>query len=331
VSEADKGLYVVWRGYQRRAELLGPLLNCRVCYLRSRWKSRWLRPIDYLLNGFATARLIRKHRPAFVVFQSPPPFAALAALAQGVPYVVDAHNAAIQGWWAKLPTSRMVARRALALVAHNQEARDIARNAFTGTNIIRLRDPIIEMSQPEGDTKRRRDQVLIICSFGADEPLEAIHDLISLRPNLLFLITAPTHRLPPQWFERFRSLSNLELTGFLPTDRYQELLLTSGAAVVLTTREATQPSGACEALASDTPLVVSRSSLTENLFGRWAQVVPNDPKALAAALDTALGAQRSLAGERSEWQAGFQHELLALLTLLSPTPRGEEGINRNQA
>lgn len=314
------GLYVVWRGYQRRAEVLGPALGCQVSFLPSRWKNRWLRPLDYLLNLFATIRLIGRRAPTFIVFQSPPPFVAYAAILKGVPFLIDAHNAAVQGCWSKLPTARALSRLALAVVAHNDEVAEVAKQAFPGSRVLTLRDPISEIRRPSTLGGRNGDQVLFICSFGSDEPLEVIHQLIESRPDLNFVITASPHRLPPGWRAKFESLSNLKLTGFLPTDRYQELLLTSGVAVVLTTRAATQPSGACEALASDTPLVVSRTTLTECLFGAWAHTAANTVDELSRALDVARANVRSYSDERSAWCSAFEDELLAVKAYLPGYP-----------
>lgn len=325
MPKAGVGLYVVWRDYQRRAELLGPALGCEVVFLPNRWKARWLRPIDYLLHLVATLRLIRERAPAYLLFQSPPPFVAYAALIARVPYLVDAHNAAVQGRWARLPTVRALSRRALAVVAHNDEAAALARRAFPGSSVLALRDPVTEIRSQRDGAGRITDQVLFICSFGGDEPLEVIFGLIQARPDLSFVITAPPHRLSPEWRRRFETLPNLRLTGFLPTERYQELLTTSGAAVVLTTRAATQPSGACEALASDTPLVVSRTTLTERLFGAWAQVAATDVASLSAALDAALAAPRSLASERAAWRSAFEAELLAVRAVLPSDTRTSGG------
>lgn len=316
MPETPAGLYVVWRGYQRRAEVLGPALGCTVAFLPNHWNSRWLRPLDYLLHFFATVRLIDRLKPEFMVFQSPPPFAAYAAIVKGVPFLIDAHNAAVQGRWSRLPTVHALSRLALAVVAHNKEAAEVARRVLPGSKILTLRDPISEIRRPGTRTARIEDQVLFICSFGSDEPLGIIYHLIESRPDLAFVITAPSHRLPPTWRGRFEGLPNLRLTGFLPTEQYQELLLTSGVAVVLTTRSATQPSGACEALASDTPLVVSRTTLTEHLFGAWAQTAANSVEELSRALDVARANVRSLSDERAAWHSAVSDELLAVKAIL---------------
>ena len=314
---SEESLFVVWNGYQRRAEVLAPRLNARVVWLPNRWRSRYLRPLDYLRKLVETYRVVRDYRPRFLVLQSPPPFGALAAMALRVPYVVDAHNASLQGFWAKVPLTRLIARRAVAVVAHNDEAKAIADARFPGSVVTVLRDPLDLELCAQRAAARDPNRVLIVCSFAADEPIALIHDLIAARSDLEFVITARVEKLAPTWRERFERLPNLRLPGFLPTARYNELLVTSGAAVVLTERSATQPSGACEALASDTPLVVSRTSLTESLFGGWAQLVEHDVVSIAAAIDRARGSRLDLSEERAAWTRAFETELEELRSRLA--------------
>lgn len=312
MPERPRNLYLVWREYQRRADVLAPLLDADVVFLGRRWRSRWLRPVDYLLDLVASLRMVRQRRPAYLILQTPPPYAALAGILGGTPYILDVHNASIQGRWARVPLARWLAKRARFLLAHNDEAKELARRAYPGCHILTLRDPVVSIGGREQGTTRNAERVLFVCSFGHDEPIALIHALIERRPDLQFVITAPIHRLPPAWGERFRRLPNLELTGYLPTEEYQRLLSTSGVAVVLTTREATQPSGACEALAADTPLVVSRTSLTTTLFGTWAHVVEHDVDVVSRAIDEARSGSRSLAPERTRWTHDFTTELEAV-------------------
>lgn len=304
---------IVGRGYQRRAELLAKQLAAEVIYLPNRWKSKWLRPLDYLFDFFVAITVLRQRRPDYITVQNPPPYLALAAVLLRIPFVFDAHNAAIQGVWARVPGAKWLARKAIAVVAHNMEAGSIAEVAFPASRILVLRDPIEVISAPGSRPARNSDHVLFICSFGNDEPIALIYSLIRARPTIRFFITAPVSRLSPEWRERLTGLPNLELTGFLSTERYQELLLSVGAAIVLTTRPATQPSGACEALSSDTPLVLSHTSLTEALFGEWAHLAKHDVESLSTALDAALQDMKSLASYRDAWVHAFQVELSTML------------------
>ncbi len=290
---------MVWKGYQRRAETLAPLLNADVVFMPHHFAARWLRPIDYLIKAIRTARLLKERRPGFAIFQSPPPFGALVAATMKIPFVVDAHNATFQGRWATSPGASMALRRAAAVAVHNEEVAALAGHAFPGIAPTIVPDPVPPIVCEEVP-ERRQDQVLCICSFGTDEPVDVLVEAIELMPELTFVITANPERLGSETRARLLALENVQLTGFLSTDEYQRALVSSRAAVVLTNREATQPSGACEALASDTPLVLSRTTLTEKLFGTWARLVPNEPAAIAAAV-RATQPTLDLADERARW------------------------------
>jgi glycosyltransferase involved in cell wall biosynthesis len=320
-----RNLYIVWRDYQRRAEVVAPLLDAELVFLPHKFRSRWGRPADYLLKLILTALLIIRRRPDFVVLQTPPPFAAIAALLVGVPYVLDAHNATFQGRWARVPGSAAVLRRARVVVAHNDDIAAHARSLFPGTRILSALDPVPVMPGAGAPDGRDPCRILLVCSFAADEPIQVILDVISGAPEFTFFITADPRKLSKDARTRLTSLPNVELTGFLPTEAYQHVLATSRAALVLSTRAHTQPSGACEALASDTPLVLSRTPLTERLFGSWAMLVNNHSSEILAALRKPEQRPHDLAGERQRWNEAVQRALAEVATLAGP-PRPRQAV-----
>src|SRR5690606_16160691 len=128
--DRPRNVYIVWRDYQRRAEAIGPLLDADVVFLPHRFKSRWLRPLDYLLKTVLTASLLLNRRPGFAVFQSPPHFGSVVAAVLGVPYVIGAHNATIQGRWARVPGTRFALAHARAVVVHNDEIAALTKSRF---------------------------------------------------------------------------------------------------------------------------------------------------------------------------------------------------------
>lgn len=325
VSGSDERLFVVWHGYQRRAEVLASRLGARVVWLPNRWRSSAMRPVDYVRKMGDTFRALDRHRPRLLLLQSPPPFGALAAMALDVPFVIDAHNASLQGYWSRVPLAELVARRAVAVVAHNQEASEIARERFPSATVTVLRDPLDETLSRSGPTERDPRRVLLVCSFGADEPVELVHASIAARTDIEFVITGKLDRLAPEWRDRLRALPNLTLPGFLPTPDYNRLMLTCGAAVVFTNRLATQPSGACEALAAGTPLVVSKTTLTEALFGAWAHLVEHDVDQVSEALDRARFQRLDIKEYRRMWMEAFERELDDLERLIDARLAGHGG------
>ena len=312
--------YLVWKGYQRRAEVLARRMGATPLFLEHRFRGRALRPLDYAEKLARSLRQIRRARPDVVIVQAPPAFTALPAALLGVPYVVDAHNGLVQGWWGGVPGTRRFLERAAAVVVHNDEVAGLARARFPGLDPVVVMDPVEAI--PAAGEARTPGQVLVIASFGADEPVSLMIDVFRRLPAHTFVVTADPARLDGRIRNELLALGNVRLTGFLPVPAYHAVLTESAAALVLTTRPATQPSGACEALSSDSPLVVSRTSLTERLFGEWATLVRHDAGEIAAAIQGLDGRALNLAAYRERWNARVEEQIVALEDRIGRSLRG---------
>jgi glycosyltransferase involved in cell wall biosynthesis len=308
-SNESPAVYLVWRGYQRRAEVLGPKLGAEVFYLPNLFRSKMLRPLDYLVKLLRSIRILWASRASIVFVQSPPLYGALAALLLRIPYVVDAHNNVFQGFWSRVPFSDSILRRARAVIVHNREIKELARRRLPRVWLVIIQDPVESISWP---VSREPRHVLFICSFDPGEPIELIAEIIEAMPEYSFYITADVKKLARTIRTRLRSLPNLTLTGFLPTEQYQRLLCSSAVAVVLEEVEHTQPSGACEALSSDTPLVVSSSTLTRDRFGDWAWPVEHRPGAMVTAIREAASRRLDLGLQRERWNLQVDAGIAAL-------------------
>jgi len=303
-----KVLYLVWKGYQRRAEVLAPLLGADLVVLPHSFRSRALRPVDYFFKSVKTGMVLRRENPRLAFLQAPPHFAAWSCLRRGVPFVLDTHNAMWQSYWHRIPFSEKVVRSARAVIVHNDEIVEVVPPEFSHPNMFVVRDPICSISR---QVKRESGKFLFICSFDHGEPVEVIADIISRGPEFRFVITADIKKAPREVQNRLRTSPNLELTGYLDVDAYHELLCSAEGVIVLEEQEAVQPSGACEALSSDTPLIVTRSRLTERLFGEWAHLVDNDADSIVRALGQV--SQRTcsidLSRYRRRWNAEVRQQI----------------------
>lgn len=298
-STSGHPIFIVWKGYQRRAEVLAPLLNTTLHYLPHHFRGKALRPLDYVTKFSRMLVALYRTRPAYAIVQAPPPFAALPALLTRTPYVLDAHNTVIRSGWTKLPLSKRLIRNARGIIAHNEEILAMMREDFPDATYYHIPDPVTPI--PCHSTERDPKQIAFICSFDADEPVESIIRAIERLPDYTFVITADPKRLPRRQRRRLKQCSNLRLPGFLSTDAYHELLCSSSAVITLTTRDATQQSGACEALASNTPLITSRTTLSEKLFGAWAILVENTPESIVDGVRSVSSAPLNLSAHREHW------------------------------
>ena len=164
--------------------------------------------------------------------------------------------------------------------------------------------------------QRLKNQILVICSFSVDEPVDVIIESICRLPDYNFIITADINKLQSPQSQRLCECNNVKLTGFLPTQEYQDLLCSSVAALVLTTRDYTQPSGACEALSSNTQLIVSETSLTKKLFGDWAIFVDNSVDSIVSAIELLEVKTLDLSSYRNNWEISVIEGISRLYSFL---------------
>ncbi len=307
------GLFVVWKQYQRRPEVLASLLDCELKFIPHLFRSKYLRPLDYLFKLVVNIKDILTKKPKFIVAQCPPTFSALPALITKTPYVIDAHNPLFQvNMWQKLPFSQTILRNSLAIIVHNVEMFQLVRSMYPDVRLFTISDPI-KMITSDRFQERLAKQILVIASFDPwDEPVELLIDTMKQLREYNFVITADVNKLDSETACSLQKLDNVNLTGFLATEEYHQVLCSSLAALVLTTSDATQPSGACEALSSNTQLVISQTSLTQKLFGEWAVLVDNSSESISQAIRSLSVQELDLAAYREQWNMSVKEEILRL-------------------
>ena len=312
-----KSVVLSWSKYHRRNEVLAPLLDAEKVYFPACFKKKWLRPIDYLLLFLKTVMYLRKARPDVVIAQCPQSFIGLAAYVARVPFVIDAHNATWQSFWHRVPGTRFLLRKAMAVIVHNAEMLAVARERDPKAHYVVISDPLERIVS---NVPRKKQQVMLICSFADDEPVDVLVELIRIMPEWDFVITGSISRIPSGLRQELEGLPNLTLTGFLSEQEYNEVLCSSACAVVLTTREGCQPCGACEAVSSDTPLVLSKNALTDQMFAGASSRVDHDPEAISRAIETVVEESFDFKTFRDHWMADV-HAGVQRLTKIIQGPR----------
>ncbi|MEM8722801.1 MAG: glycosyltransferase [Cyanobacteria bacterium P01_G01_bin.39] len=317
-SRKTTGLFVVWKKYQRRPEVLASLLDCELKFIPHLFRSKYLRPLDYLLKLVINLKDILSKKPQFAIAQCPPTYSALPALITKTPYVIDAHNPLFQvEMWQKLPLAQTIIKNSAAIIVHNQEMWQLVQGMYPSAQLFTISDPI-QVIAPKMPVKRLAKQILVIASFDPwDEPVELLIETMGQLTEYEFVITADINKLDPATASSLLKLNNVQLTGFLATAEYHRVLCSSLAALVLTTSNATQPSGACEALSSNTQLVISRTSLTQKLFGEWAVLVENNPESLVEAIRSLSITELELSPYRREWNQEVEQEIAQLRNFIA--------------
>ncbi|MCC0175949.1 hypothetical protein I4641_03005 [Waterburya agarophytonicola K14] len=304
------GLFLVWKKYQRRPEVLAPSINCELKFIPHLFSSKYLRPLDYLIKLIVSIKDIWLKKPDFVVAQCPPTFSALPAWLTKTPYIIDAHNPLFQvEMWQKLPLSQTLLQDALGIIVHNSEMYQLVSKISPDSQLFTISDPIVSIA-PSSPLQRQAKQILVIASFDPwDEPVELLIQTMKELAEYQFVVTADVKKLDSATAASLKELNNVSLTGFLALEEYHNMLCSSLAALVLTTSNATQPSGACEALSSDTQLVISKTTLTQKLFGDWAIVVDNSVESIAAAIRGLSLRELDLSEDRDRWNTALQQEI----------------------
>lgn len=291
------GVYVVWTVFQRRAQSLGMMLDMDVRYYHYGWeeKGKVFKAMAHLMKFTATLRDLLRSRPRVVMLQLAPTTLLYAAAAYrlltGASYVADCHNTMIyDDHWIRWPFARALLRRSLVTIVHNT---DVQREADAiGISSTILRDPLPVMEVPDGLLQVGGIDldgtlyVIIPGSMAPDEPIGELFEAAATLPDVLFVMTWYAHKLPEAF--RDKAPANVRFTGFLDEPEFNTLYAKANAAIVLTTREGTQPSGASEAIAFGVPLVVSDIATTRRLYGDSPVYVDNSAFSIAAGVKQAV-------------------------------------------
>jgi len=319
--KAGKGLYIVWKVYQRRVESIGGKLDFVVKYIHYSWeeKSKFFKALSYIVKLCITLTNFIRYRPNVVILQLPPtPLLYLGWVyckLSGATLIADCHNSMIQSFWGKWPlVNRMLAAPTRVLV-HNEQVLDSARQI--GINALVVRDPLPVISHVKGSVEKwgleEGDYVLVPWNFAPDEPLEEFAEAARLTPHIKYVSTWFVERLSTHL--RNKMPDNILFTGFLEADDFNCLFANAGAVLSLTTREGTQPSAASEAIAFEVPLVLSDINIVRKLYKDVPVFVQNTPVSIAKGIETALKNQSVLRKKLAELRVTMNEELNAELTI----------------
>ncbi|WP_203415609.1 glycosyltransferase, partial [Candidatus Scalindua japonica] len=122
--------------------------------------------------------------------------------------------------------------------------------------------------------------ILYVCTFSEDEPWEEVIKAGSLlSEGICVYITGKHNR-----FNKDILPSNIELTGFLPIEMYQNMLRSVDAIMVLTYEEDNLLCGGYEAIAAEKPLIISNKKVIKRFFSKGSVYTENIAKDIAEAI-----------------------------------------------
>jgi len=310
--KSNQNLYIVWNPFQRRAESLAKIFDLQTKYFHFDWeeRGRLFKVTSYIPKFFLTIQALVKHKPRYVFVQlAPTPLlyaVAVYSMLTGNRYVSDCHNTMLyDAHWIRWPFAKRLLRRSFIAITHNEDVRKIADGLEIPTVV--LRDPLPVMDVNTGIeevatiTIKETDYVIIPCGMAADEPVEELFRAAVSVPDILFVMTWYKEGLSEEL--RTKAPQNIRFTGFLKEADFNALYANANAALVLTTREGTQPSGAAEAIALGIPLVLSRLHTTTRLYKDAPIYVNNEPESIASGILSALTNHDELSGKMAALRA----------------------------
>ncbi|MEM6262747.1 MAG: glycosyltransferase [Bacteroidota bacterium] len=296
-EKAPKSMFIAWVPYQRRSESLAHQLGIDLRYYHYKWevKSKFHKAWSYVLKFSKTLGDLFRERPDLVFMQlAPTPVlyaSAIYKLFTGADYIADCHNTMIfDGHWVHWPFAKSLMRKSRMILVHNNDV--LIHTEKLRFNVTVLRDPVPEITVDQtvkevaGVQVKDEPYIIVPCSFDVDEPIEELFEACHQCPEIKFMTTWYHERLPQE--VKDQAPENIIFTGFLPENEFSALYAHANGAIVLTTREGTQPSGASEALSLHVPLIVSDIETTRGLYGSAAVFVDNNAESIAAGAKEAV-------------------------------------------
>lgn len=316
---------------QRRTQELCAGLDLELVVLKTRWRG----PVRYLLLGARTVGLLVRRRVRVLLVQNPSLIlASLAVLLRallGYRLIVDAHNEAVEPFinrqrWVK-SLSRWVIRKADVTIVSNRQLAALV-DAWGGRSFT-LPDPI--PVPPPASALRTLEgpfNVVLIATHAPDEPVAQIFEAVRDTDVHLYVTGNPS-RMDPMLAAR--APPNVRFTGFLPDPDYWALLRSADAIIDLTLMQDCLVSGAYEALAVGTPMLLSNNRASVELFAGAAAFTDNTTADIRRGLERLrLGSDElkiAAAVKRGEltqrWIASARDLVHMMSTDQIPEPRGQ--------
>jgi len=301
MPSSNAGVFIVWRIFQRRTESLAAQFNLSVKYYYCPWeeKSKLHKAWSYVFKTASTIKDLIHNKPSIVFIQLPPTPVLYIVSAYckltNCKLVADCHNAMIYSKWLSWPFAKPLLRKATALLVHNEDVEQYAKKFKL--QAITLRDPLPDLTNEVDRDLRTRysfmqsNYVIAPWCFAPDEPIIELIQAAESMPQVYFVMTWFSEKLPLR--TRKTLPPNLVLTGYLNDKDFNTLFSQATAALVLTTREGTQPSGASEAIALGVPLIVSDLKTTRKLYENMPIYIDNTANGIRDGVQKALDEQHA--------------------------------------
>jgi len=289
MSTQRDAVFLTWIEH-RRTRAMSSRLGIELAEIVTRRKGM-ARYFELLLRTLAY--LVRR-RPRALIVQTPSMILGVLALLLRpllrYTLVFDAHNEAVEPYLHSsavvVRISHWLARAADGIIVTNEPLARKVR-ALGGQPIV-LFDPIPEAPDVPGLRRPGAFTAAVISTFAADEPLDQVFLAArELGDGVQFYVTGNPAKL--RGALREQQPANVSLTGFLAEADYWQLLRSVDLVVDLTAMPDCLVCGAYEAVAVATPLMLTDSEVSRDLFEDAALYVHNETLAIVSGIRRAMG------------------------------------------
>ena len=316
-----KTIWIAWEKHRRTSEIAASLGDVGLFQLES--NSCFL--VRYFSLIARTILVLLRHRPKLVIVQSPSLLLSVLAIALGKVFgfrlIVDAHNGGVRPFHSKYkwttPIFGFIHKYADATIVTNDVlARVIKKNG--GTPFV-LEDKIPKLNKGHKISLKGDFNLVAICTFEDDEPYQEIIQCAKLLDKRTYIyLTGRYEKINKEIVAK--APSNVFFTGFLPEQDYVNLLNSCNAIIDLTLEPDCLVCGAYEAVATETPVILSNDPSLRNYFFKGAVYVENNAESLAegikALIEHEAEIKHSMHQLKGELQMSWSCKLLDLKLLI---------------
>ena len=279
-----KTLILLWAPFGFRADELADVVGAERASITLLYGPRYFAPVRYLALFFRTLFLLAQKRPDVVYAQNPPVFCPLTCLlycrVAGARLVIDHHSIwSIKTLGGRSPLSRAIGflERAVSRAAeantapHRMWARMLEKMGARDVLVYHDYVPMNTRRRDEALRRRMGDGETLAISSHGGHPLERLEVEAAAvgrdRDEGVSLVTSgPREKLE----RRFAAMSlppNVRYAGFLEREVYESLKASADFAINITDEPHTLSHVLFEFAASSLPVISSKESVVEELFG----------------------------------------------------------------
>ena len=284
---------------------------------------RFLLPLRYARDAVVTWTTLERERPGVVFAITPPVFAPMVAWLwcriRRSSLVIDCHTDAFHSrrWGWALPVHRWLCRHAAAVTLHTEAAEQEV--STWGAPAVLLPDELPDPAQALPALAPKRHRVVLAGSLDSQEPVAEALDAAARLPEVEFLVTGDSDRLPANMVES--APANVTFTGWLEYGSFMGNLAAADVVAAFSLDPHIMNRAAFEAVAVGRPLVLSDHAGLRSRFGAAAVYCQNSGESMAEAIRAALDNRDELAARSKTAQARLRADHEAGMERLDVTLR----------